>query len=118
MDTIKGVLKDSLGTLKPHFMKMIGMKTGGMVPNGYSNDTFPARLSSGEFVVNNSLTPKLQKFLSSDQQSSGSDVTYALLTKLIGILSVPISVESNVEFKQETLAKIILNLNRNNARLA
>jgi len=31
--------------------KEIKMKTGGMVPAGFPNDTFPARLSSGETVI-------------------------------------------------------------------
>ena len=29
----------------------IGLKEGGVVPQGYPNDTFPARLSSGEIVI-------------------------------------------------------------------
>lgn len=40
------------------------------VPGGFSNDTFPARLTSGELVVDRSTAYKLKEFLSSQKSES------------------------------------------------
>lgn len=87
---------------------------GGYVPSGFPNDTFPARLTSNEFVVNNDLTPKLEKFLDGE----GNAVTNALLAKVIALLGQPMQVTTTANLNGKALADIILQLNRNNARLS
>lgn len=42
----------------------LGLQQGGTIPPGFNNDSFPARLSSGENVVSRTLNEKLERFLS------------------------------------------------------
>lgn len=66
-----------------------GFANGGVVPPGFPNDSFPARLTSGEVVLNE------------EQQQS-----------LMGPITV------NLVLNEETIASTILELNRDNRRLA
>lgn len=92
---------------------------GGMVPKGFPNDTFPARLTSGEFVIDRNLTSELGNFLASQNSQNGrGDVVEGLLAQLIGLMKKDQNIKTTVEFNENTLADIILNLSRNNARLA
>lgn len=93
--------------------KKFGFAEGGFVPSGFPNDTFPARLTSGEFVVNNSLSPKLERFLD-EQGRNGSNK----VDRILDIVSRPMTVNASLELNQQTFADIILTLNRTNARLA
>jgi hypothetical protein len=56
-DGSKGTI-DSLGRCMGANGKEIKMKKGGMVPAGFPNDTYPARLSSGETVLPNPVNLK------------------------------------------------------------
>lgn len=93
--------------------KKFGFAEGGTVPKGFPGDTFPARLSSGEFVVNNSLSPKLEKFLDEAGQGGGDKIS-----QILDIVSRPMVVNSSLEFNQQSFADIILTLNRTNTRIA
>lgn len=64
---------------------------GGVVPPGFPNDTFPAKLTSGEVVLN------------ADQQAA---------------LAGPQSITVNLVLNEDTLASTILELNRDNRRIA
>ena len=69
----------------------VGFADGGIVPPGFPNDSFPARLSSGEVVLNE------------EQQR-----------EMFG----PQTITVNLVLNEETLASTILELNRDNRRLA
>lgn len=119
---IKSITKSILPVFSDNFKKLYenpkGMAQGGLVPAGYDNDTFPARLTSGELVVDRSTTRDLQDFLSNTNSSNAdATVTNNLLSQLIDLMSGGQSVRTEVQFNQDTLADIILELNRNNARL-
>ena len=79
----------------------LGFAEGGYVPGGFPNDTFPARLTSGEFVIDNSLTDRLENYLNS-QDKGGS--------------SQPVKIVLQVGEKQ--LADVMLNINRQGFRLS
>lgn len=97
----------------------IGFQQGGLIPQGFPNDSFRAGLTSGEFVVNNSLTPKLEKFLEREDNLSTIDTENTnLLLRILDTVQRPIEVRSTLQFNQDTFANIILNLNRTNRRLA
>ena len=48
---VTGTLATGAGVLGALLSQAVKMKTGGVVPEGYPNDTFPALLTSGEMVV-------------------------------------------------------------------
>lgn len=100
-----------------------GFAEGGMVkkvPSGYPSDTYPARLTSNELIVDTSTTKRLQDFLAnqSQPQSTGQQVSNSLLVKIMDLLERPMVVESSIQLNQKTFADIILSLNRTNQRLA
>lgn len=69
---------------------------GGEVPPGFPNDTFPARLTSGENVIDQTTNQRLNEFL--DGASSPSRVV--------------------IQVGEKELAEVILNLNRQGFRTA
>jgi hypothetical protein len=79
---------------------------GGIVPPGFPNDSYPAFLTSGEKVI-----PQ-------GKELPGNDMTNALLGKILTALQQQQTVETSVKFNERVLADIILQLTRNNARLA
>lgn len=92
---------------------------GGVVPEGFPEDTFPARLTSGEFIIDNSLTPKLERFLNQESnQQLVSNQDNEILLRILDFVQRPVEVRTSVQFNQDTLADIILNLQRTNRRLA
>lgn len=124
IDALKGIsgggVKKTVSGVKDKAKKVLGFAEGGLVPGGFPDDTFPARLTSGELIVPTNLVGALSDFLQSPKTSSDSDmsVTNALLAKLIQKLDQPINVSTTAELNGRALADIILQLNRNNARLA
>lgn len=70
---------------------------GGLIPSGYPNDTFPARLTSGEYVIDRGLTGKLNEFLNREQvevKNDGSSDTNTLIVNLVNkAFEQPIIVE-------------------------
>lgn len=95
-------------------LKKLGVKfaTGGEVPDGYPNDSFPARLSSKELVIDRTVSPRLKKFLDGE----GSGTTDVLLAKVIDLLEKPMMVQSTAKVNQREFANIILQLNRTQQR--
>ena len=86
------------------------LASGGVVPAGFPSDNFPASLTSGEEVVN-----------VSDRTSilSGQNQILSLLSKMAGGGGGKTEVIStSVQLNNQAFANIILQLNRNNARLA
>lgn len=102
-----GYLGQVGGKLSSGFKNITGMAEGGVVPPGYPNDTYPAFLTSGETV-----TPP------GELPVGNNDVVIALLAKILAKLSQPMTVNTTAELNGRALAEIILQLSRNNARLA
>jgi hypothetical protein len=83
------------------------------VPVGFPNDSYPARLTSGERVVDAQTNRDLKAFLA----NKGDDT--ALLAQILAALKgggQPLIVQLKVG--ERDLSEVILNLNRRNARLA
>lgn len=101
------------------------LATGGVVPSGYPNDTYPALLTSNETVIPASSTPNLFKLIdqlsrnetNTDNKNLSNEETNNLLRQLITIIS---SQQKTIEVKLErdTLAKAMVSLNKDNRRLA
>lgn len=87
---------------------------GGLVPQGFPNDTFPASLSSGEIVIPRGDTERLSDFL--DTQDNNRQT--ALLGQIASMLGRPQQVATSINVDGTSLADVILELNRSNARLA
>lgn len=107
---IGGAIGDAIGGIG----KAFGFAEGGVVPSGFPNDTFPARLTSGEMILPPALATGLQSLVAND---GGNDVQTALLNKIFNLLSQPQEVNTSVNVDGRELASVILNLSRNNARL-
>lgn len=81
--------------------KAIGLNQGGTVPSGFPNDNFPARLTSGEEVVNRDTSEMLRTFL--NNQMSGGE------SKVVSI---------NLQVGESELANVIFDLNQKGFRTA
>jgi hypothetical protein len=103
--------------------KVLGFSKGGMVyasdgffsPKG--TDTVPAMLTPGELVVPRDMVSELGSFLmrqSSDSPSSDS----AMLSAIYSAVSSPMVIKTEAKVNQQAFADIILQLNRQNARLS
>lgn len=77
------------------------LQTGGRVPEGFPNDSFPAALTSGEEVLDTSTSQRLRQFLDGSQQAASSQ---------------PMQIILQVGEKQ--LADVFVNLSRQGFRLA
>ncbi len=102
--------------------KVFGFAQGGVVPNAGSfvsmgTDTVPAMLTPGELVVPNDLVGQLASFLSGQSSSSGGG-SDAMLAAIFQAVMSPMVVQSEVKVNENAFADIILQLNRQNARLA
>lgn len=98
----------------------LGFAEGGQgilksVPGGFPNDSFPARLSSGELVVDASTSGKLKKFL--DGQGNSPKMTDSLLVQILDALHKPMTVQSDLNLNNRSFAQIFLELSRTNQRL-
>lgn len=98
---------------------VFGFAEGGKIVKGgiAGKDSVPARVMPGELIVDRSLTQQMQDFF--DNTNSGganNDVTNALLANVIDLLSRPQEINTSVQVNNRTLAEIMINLNRINAR--
>lgn len=92
---------------------------GGFVPKGFPNDTFPARLTSGELVIPPGDTERLARFLDAAErggQSFGVGNVESLISRLER--STEKQVQINLKIGEQELANILLNLNRQGFRTA
>jgi len=79
-------------------------------------DTVPAMLTPGELVVPRDMVGELGAFLNSQRsEAPGSDA--AMLSAIYAAVSGPIVVKTEAKVKEQAFADIILQLNRQNARL-
>lgn len=79
---------------------ILGFAEGGLVPSGFPNDTFPARLTSGEQVIDRTDNKRLSRFLDSQEKST------------------PQIININLKVGESELAKVLFNLNRQGFRTA
>jgi hypothetical protein len=99
--------------------EVFGFARGGQVskvPNGFPNDSFPAMLQSSELVVDRSTAERLNAFLDGNMAPESS-TTDSLLALILNKLSEPMNVATSANINGKAFADIILQLNRNNARL-
>jgi hypothetical protein len=96
---------------------------GGMVyaQNGFfqprGTDTVPAMLTPGELVVPRDMVGELGAFLMRQNSgTAGSDS--AMLASILSTVQSPIVVRTEAKVNQQAFADIILQLNRQNARLS
>lgn len=93
-----------LGGIVSGIGDVFGFAEGGIVPQGFPNDTFPAALSSGEAVIDRSVSGRLLNFLDrtelNGQQGGAQNITI------------------NLQVGEKQLADVILSLNRNGYRTA
>jgi hypothetical protein len=92
--------------------KRLGFARGGEVPRGYPNDTFPAKLSSSELVIDRSTTKDLKEFLKNGGPSSSD----ALLARIVRLLEQPQTFQTAVQLNQREFASIMLHSRRTNQR--
>lgn len=131
-DAIKKIIELNKQVLKPHFKKLIKpakdepaqAAKGGEVRGGITGvDSVPLLAQKGELVVDRGNNVKLTKFLNSSNQTTNNNnngdmsLVVELLGQVVNLLGNPITVESDVTIDRDVLAKSILQLNRNNARL-
>ncbi len=100
--------------------KVFGLATGGVVPSGYPNDSYPALLTSGETVLPPQTSGNLFNLIDSmanGNAPNGNNETNALLRQMIALMSSQ-QTTVNVQLDRNTLAKAIIGLNTDNRRLA
>lgn len=80
----------------------LGFNEGGRVPEGFPNDTFPARLTSGEEVIDRSTSDALRRFLAGASSQNEE----------------PKNIMINLQVGERQLAEVIVNLTRQGYRLS
>jgi hypothetical protein len=113
------------GAKKVSVKKIFGMAEGGVVPQGYPNDKYPAMLTSGEMVVRPKTTDSLFSLIDNlayggnqnQNNASGNAETNSLLRELINLIANQ-QKEISIYLDKNQLAKAILSLNQDNRRLA
>lgn len=101
----------------------LGFQKGGMVyaadgffsPKG--TDTVPAMLTPGELVVPRDMVGELGAFLMR-QNSDAPTSNDAMLSAIYSAVSSPMVIKTEAKVNQQAFADIILQLNRQNARLS
>jgi hypothetical protein len=120
-ESVKGAARSlSPGGLARNLRKAIGLESGGTVPQGFPNDTFPAALTSGEMVIPRDDVGKLRNFLESNQGggATANDATINLLSQILVALQKPIVTQADLRVDQRKFGDMILELSRNNRRIA
>ncbi|NBU34069.1 hypothetical protein EB118_06750 [bacterium] len=116
---------EGLAQTEEDLRAIFGFAKGGLVPqyaaDGFfkpmGTDTVPAMLTPGELVVPRDMVGELGAFLmrqNSDAPSSDS----AMLASILSTVQSPIVVRTEAKVNQQAFADIILQLNRQNARLS
>jgi hypothetical protein len=98
------------------------MATGGVVPPGYPDDSYPSLLTSNEVVISSSTTPNLfsliDKLAKNESQPNNTSIeTNQLLKQLISLIASQ-QTQIDVKIDRDTLARAIISLNKDNRRLA
>jgi hypothetical protein len=83
--------------------KATGMATGGVVPEGFPNDTFPAMLTSGEIVI--PLNKRNQVY----QEINNQGVPKGITNKILPTISTNVNVASSSSTKYNKVAETFSN---------
>lgn len=88
--------------------------TGGQVPAGFPNDTFPARLTSGELVIPPGDVPRLSRFLDRAEVGGGGNaaIDYEKLAALLEGRPINVTLEIN----EQVLSRATLRARRSGFR--
>lgn len=113
-ESITGGVGDAVSSIGDFF----GFAGGGKIPKGFNNDNFPMRATSGEYVIDRGLTAQLENFFANQQTNDNSVLTNSLLSSILSTLQNGENISTSVEFNQDTLANILVNLNRTGTRIA
>ena len=90
--------------------------SGAFVPRG--TDTVPAMLTPGELVVPTDIVGQLASFLAGQSGQGAISTDTAILTAILQALQQPMVVQAEAKVNQSAFADIILQLNRQNARMS
>lgn len=104
--------------------KALGFSRGGIVPMYAADgafvprgtDTVPAMLTPGEMVIPRDMVGELGAFLAAQNGATGTSDAGALAA-ILSAVQAPIVVKTEAKVNQNAFADIILQLNRQNARL-
>ncbi len=99
----------------------IGLNKGGMVKPLYlasGTDTIPAMLTPGEMVIPRDMVGALGAFLSQANSDPTVSNDTAILAAILAALQAPMIVNAEAKVNQSAFADIILQLNRQNMRMA
>lgn len=108
-------------TVRQEVNKVLGLRRGGVVyaADGFTprgTDTVPAMLTPGEMVIPRDMVGELAGYLARQSPDNASS-TDAMLASIMTSLQSPIVVKTEAKVNQQAFADIILQLNRQNARL-
>jgi len=97
--------------------KVFGFAEGGQgfvkqVPQGFNADSFPARLTSGELVVDRSTAFKLKEFLRSNDEPKESGLSNSLLVGILNELKQGQKAVIQLQIGSRELANQIIELRR------
>lgn len=100
---------------------LLGFSKGGMVPSGFPNDSFPARLESGEVVIDRSLTKQLSNFLNGGNQGmamagAGGGQSESILMSILQEMREPASTETSFNLDDRGFANAVLRMDKLNRR--
>lgn len=118
----RGLIAEGLGRVG----KALGLAEGGivplyaadgaMVPRG--TDTVPAMLTPGEMVIPRDMVSELGDYLASKNGNQAQSSDTEMLAAILAAVNSPIVVKTEAKVNQNAFADIILQLNRQNARLS
>lgn len=101
-------------------LSWFGLAKGGTVPTGFSNDSFPAKLSSGEMVIPRNDVQRLQSFLDREESPAASapSIDDSKFERMIAAVerSGEKSLTLNLKVGERELANVLLALNRQGFR--
>lgn len=109
-----GVIGKAVEGVKNVADKINPFQTGGTVPKGFPNDTFPASLSSGEMVVPRSDVQKMRELLKQQEQQNKE----IKMREQEGGEGSQQPLKVNLQIGEKRLADVLLNLNKRGFRTA
>jgi hypothetical protein len=108
---IGGKVSSGIKRVTSGIKKLNPFAEGGVVPQGFPNDTYPAALTSGEAVVPNNLVDRLDRFLSEPARSLSGKASS-------GGGDRPQNLTIVLQVGQEELARTLVSLDRQGFRMA
>lgn len=107
-----GAVGNAIGVKVPK----IKLASGGTVPSGFPNDTFPAKLTSGEMVIPTSDVQRLSNFLDKQEADTTQTNLFNQLKQLLQMNNTDKNITVNLQVGEKELASVILDLNRRGFR--